>query len=192
MSATAPALPDFDQLEEMQRLGVRGIRLNLVNPPMLEIDDGLAILRRMAMHEWHLQVQLDLARKPEALRAICSKTTVPVVVDHMGKLAPSTREHDLMDMLKAGACWVKLSAPYRVSAQAAPHADLADFVRALADANPERVLWGSDWPHTELHHGAPTAASLTDLVHTWFPDEALRKQICVANPARLYGYPLEK
>jgi predicted TIM-barrel fold metal-dependent hydrolase len=75
-----------------------------------------------------------------------------------------------------------------VSGQASPHADLTGLVRALADANPERVLWGSDWPHTELHHGTPAAASLADWVHTWFPDDALRRQICAANPARLYGF----
>jgi predicted TIM-barrel fold metal-dependent hydrolase len=172
----------------MHQLGVRGIRLNLVNPAMLDVDDGLAILRRMAAHNWHLQVQLDLANKPDTLRAICSKTTVPVVVDHMGKLAPSTREHDLLDMLRSGACWVKLSAPYRVSREPSPHADLTPLVRALADANPQRLLWGSDWPHTELHHGTPTAASLSELVHEWFPDEALREQVCAVNPAQLYGF----
>jgi predicted TIM-barrel fold metal-dependent hydrolase len=114
---------------------------------------------------------------------------VPVVVDHMGKLAPSTRSHALIDLLKAGACWVKLSAPYRVSAQRSPHADLTGLVQMLVEANPERVLWGSDWPHTELHDGTPAAAALAALVHAWFPDEALRRQVCVTNPARLYGYP---
>jgi predicted TIM-barrel fold metal-dependent hydrolase len=178
-----------DELAEMQRLGVRGLRLNLVNPQMVHLDHTLAILRRMAASAWHLQVQLELGKTPEALRPLCDKAGVPVVVDHMGKLAPSTRKHPLMDMLKAGPCWVKLSAPYRVSAQPAPHAELTGLVRALADANPERVLWGSDWPHTELHHGTPSAASLADLVHAWFPDDALRRQICVTNPARLYGYP---
>jgi predicted TIM-barrel fold metal-dependent hydrolase len=186
--AVPPADVSDDELEYMNRIGVRGIRLNLVNPAMLNTDDGLSMLRRMSKQGWHLQVQLDLANKPDALRAICDKVDAPVVVDHMGKLAPSTRQHDLMDMLKSGACWVKLSAPYRVSAQPSPHPDLTDFVRTLADANPERVMWGSDWPHTELHGGTPSAASLAALVHAWFPDEAMRRQVCVTNPARLYGY----
>jgi predicted TIM-barrel fold metal-dependent hydrolase len=176
-------------LEEMHALGVRGVRLNLVNPAMLTTEDALSMLRAMSRNQWHLQVQLDLARDPGALRAICDRVDVPVVVDHMGKLAPATRKHDLMDLLKAGVCWVKLSAPYRVSAQPSPHPDLTEFVRTLADANPQRVLWGSDWPHTELHAGTPPAASLAALVHTWFPDDAMRRQVCVANPARLYGFP---
>lgn len=180
-----------DELERMHGLGVRGVRLNLVNPQVVGVEDTLAIVRRMASRGWHLQVQLELGRDPDSLRAICAKAQVPVVVDHMGKVPPSTRDHPLMDMLAAGACWVKLSAPYRVSAEAAPHADLTGLVRAMADANPDRLLWGSDWPHTELHHGTPAAASLAALVHAWFPDEAMRQRVCVANPARLYGFPTE-
>jgi predicted TIM-barrel fold metal-dependent hydrolase len=189
--AIAVPPPDVgdEALAEMDALGVRGVRLNLVNPAMLSVDDTLSILRRTAGRGWHLQVHIDLARDPAALGPLCEKAGVPVVVDHMGKLAPATRTHALIDLLKAGACWVKLSAPYRVSRQASPHADLTGLVHALADANPERVLWGSDWPHTELHGGMPAAAALADLVHAWFPDAALRRQVCVTNPARLYGYP---
>lgn len=179
---------DDDELEQMNRLGVRGVRLNLVNPQMVGLADTLSILRRMRHHGWHLQVHIDLGRNPDALDALGDAPEFPVVIDHMGKLPPATRRHDLMARLEAGACWVKLSAPYRVSAQPSPHADLTELVRAIADANPERVLWGSDWPHTELHDGTPSAGALADLVHAWFPDEALRRQICVVNPARLYGF----
>jgi predicted TIM-barrel fold metal-dependent hydrolase len=178
-----------NELEAMNALGVRGLRLNLVNPQMVKLEDVLAILRRTAAWNWHLQVQLDLARDPDALGPLCDRAGLAVVVDHMGKVVPSTRNHPLMTMLATGVCWVKLSAPYRVSKQPAPHDDLTGLVRAFADANPARLLWGSDWPHTELHQGTPSAASLAALVHTWFPDEALRTQVCVTNPARLYGYP---
>jgi len=186
--AVVAATVSDDELEQMHEWGVRGLRLNLVNPQMVNLDDTLAILRRMAGRGWHLQVQLELGKNPDALNGLCEKVQVPVVVDHMGKLPPATRAHPLLERLKDGSCWVKLSAPYRVSAQAAPHADLTGLVRTLAEANPERVLWGSDWPHTELHHGTPAAASLAELVHAWFPDPALRQKICVGNPARLYGF----
>ena len=187
IAVLAPSVSD-DELAQMHALGVRGLRLNLVNPQMVSLDDSLAILRRMAGRGWHLQVQMELGKTPDALDALCDKVDVPVVVDHMGKLPPSTRAHPLMDRLKEGSCWVKLSAPYRVSAQPSPHTDLMPLVRAMAEANPTRVLWGSDWPHTELHHGTPAAAALAALVHDWFPDEALRRQICVTNPAQLYGF----
>jgi len=188
IAVPAPDVGDAE-LAEMHALGVRGVRLNLVNPAMLSVDATLAILRRTADYGWHLQVHIDLARDPATLGPLCEKAGVPVVVDHMGKLAPSTRTHALIDLLKVGACWVKLSAPYRVSALPSPHADLSGLVQALVEANAERVLWGSDWPHTELHDGTPAAAALAALVHAWLPDEALRRQICVTNPARLYGYP---
>jgi predicted TIM-barrel fold metal-dependent hydrolase len=187
IAVLAPSVSD-DELAQMHALGVRGLRLNLVNPQMVSLDDSLAILRRMAGRGWHLQVQMELGKTPDALDALCDKVDVPVVVDHMGKLPPSTRAHPLMDRLKEGSCWVKLSAPYRVSAQPSPHTDLMPLVRAMAEANPTRVLWGSDWPHTELHHGTPAAAALAALVQDWFPDEALRRQICVTNPAQLYGF----
>jgi len=177
-----------DELAQMHELGVRGIRLNLLNRQMVGVDAALAVLARMAGRGWHLQVLTDLGRDPDALGRLCEQAGVPVVVDHMGKLAPSTRRHPLMDRLADGSCWVKLSAPYRVSAEASPHDDLTGLARALAEANPERVVWGSDWPHTELHEGTPSAASLAALVHRWFPDEALCRQICVTNPARLYGF----
>src|SRR5947209_715745 len=173
----------------MHAAGARGVRLNLVNPQMVKVEDTLAIVHRMAGHGWHLQVQLDLARDPGSLAALCDRVRVPVVVDHMGKLPPATRAHPLMDLLRAGVCWVKLSAPYRVSAQPSPHTDLTGLVRAFAEANPLRVVWGSDWPHTELHRGTPTIASIAALVHAWFEDPALRRQVCVGNPAQLYGWP---
>src|SRR3569832_1604370 len=137
-----------DELLAMHATGARGIRLRLVNPAMVKVEDTIAIVHRMAAQGWHLQVQLDLARDPGSLAALCDRVRVPVVVDHMGKLPPATRTHPLMDLLRAGVCWVKLSAPYRVSAQPSPHADLVGLVRAFADANPQRLLWGSDWPHT--------------------------------------------
>lgn len=186
--AVPPADVSDAELERMHALGVRGVRLNLLNPQMLTLDAALAILGRMSGRGWHLQVLLDLGKEPDALRALVDKARVPVVVDHMGKLAPATRTHALFDLLRSGVCWVKVSGSYRVSAEPSPHADLTGLARAFADANPEQVIWGSDWPHTELHHGTPSAASLAALVHAWFPDEALRRRICVDNPCRLYGF----
>jgi predicted TIM-barrel fold metal-dependent hydrolase len=183
---------DDGALREMHERGVRGVRLNLVNPQVVGLDQTLALFERVAAWGWHLQVLLDLTRHGSGmLQSLCDRVTVPVVVDHMGKLPPGTRRHALFDLVKAGRCWVKLSAPYRTSNEPPPHADIAGLARALADANPAQVLWGSDWPHTEQHGGMPEACSLTALFHDWFPDAACRTQICVANPARLYGYSQE-
>ncbi|HSV46849.1 MAG TPA: amidohydrolase family protein [Ramlibacter sp.] len=185
---------DDDALKHMHALGVRGIRLNLVNPQVVGAGEVLTLLERLKKLglPWHMQLLADLAHDPDALLSLCDKTDAPIVVDHMGKLPPSVRAHPLFDLLKSGRCWVKLSAPYRVSAQPPPHGDITNLARALADANPARAVWGTDWPHTELHNGTPAAASLADLLHAWLPDPATLRHICVTNPARLYEFPQEK
>lgn len=177
------------QLRQMHALGVRGIRLNLVNPQMLGIDEALALCERVESMGWHLQVQLDLARGGgAALKALCASTTLPVVVDHMGRMAPQAGAHVLFDLLAAGRCWVKLSAPYRLSAEPAPHEDLSELVRALVRANPAQLLWGTDWPHTEQRSRTPDAASLAAMLRAWLPDAQMLARVCVANPASLYDY----
>ena len=187
--------PDTDDaaLRDMHALGVRGLRLNLVNPQVVSEPEVLALLERLRGLglSWHLQVLADLARDPDALLSLCDKTDAPIVVDHMGKLPPAVRQHPLYGLLASGRCWVKLSAPYRCSAEATPYRDIAGLARRLADANPARVLWGTDWPHTELHSGTPDAALLAELLHSWLPDAATRERACITNPARLYEFPLE-
>ena len=95
----------------------------------------------------------------------------------------------LLDLLASGRGWVKLSAPYRLGA-AGEVAELLPLVHALVTANPDQVLWASDWPHTELF--APTTtphdADLLDLLDGWLASGDLRQRVCVANPARLYGF----
>ena len=83
--------------------------------------------------------------------------------------------------------WVKLSAAYRIGTPPA-YAELAPLVDALVAANPKRLVWGSDWPHTELQGATPHDADLVDLLVSWLPDPALVQRVCVDNPAALYGF----
>lgn len=193
VAVLAPGTSD-DELKNMHALGVRGIRLNLLNPQVVGFDEALCLLERVKQlgMAWHLQVLTNVARDPQSLLSLRDKTDATIVVDHMGKLSPFARRHGLFDMLKAGRCWVKLSAPYRVSAEPQPYADIAKLVRALVETNPAQALWGTDWPHTELHNGTPDAALLAQWMQTCFPDPATLRQICVTNPAHLYQFPTEK
>ncbi|HEX7441300.1 MAG TPA: amidohydrolase family protein [Caldimonas sp.] len=178
------------ELAAMHAAGVRGVRLNLVNPAVLGIDEALALSERTAALGWHLQVQvaLDTAAGEAALRQIAVRVRVPLVVDHMGRPAPGPAPRTLAELLATGRGWVKLSAPYRISRQPAPaHADLLPLVQSLVAANPERLLWASDWPHSERTQSTPHDADLVDLLALWVPDAAIRRRICVDNPARLYG-----
>jgi predicted TIM-barrel fold metal-dependent hydrolase len=180
-----------EELFAMDALGVRGIRLNVVNPQMLAVDDGLALCARMRSRGWHLQVHLQFATDGLArLADLAGRTEMPIVVDHFGRPAPGAALPSLLlDLVASGRVWVKLSAPYRISARAAPgYDDIAPLVAALVAANPERVLWGSDWPHTELQVGTPNDADLVDLLASWLPEAATLHRVCVDNPAALYSF----
>jgi predicted TIM-barrel fold metal-dependent hydrolase len=184
----APDIGD-DALRAMHRAGVRGIRLNLISPQMLSVDDGVALARRVADWGWHLQLHVALGGEGlQALLDVAERTTLPLVVDHLGRVAPQRMPAELIELLRAGRCWVKLSAPYRVSAVPFPHEDLQPLLRMLLGANPDRLVWGSDWPHTEQQVTVPQAADLAGLLARWVPSEALRRRILVDNPARLYDW----
>ncbi len=91
--------------------------------------------------------------------------------------------------MRHGRCWVKLTGPYRISTGALPHADVTPFARALLRAAPDRVVWGSDWPHVMVKGPMPNDGDLADLLLDWIPDEDQRRRVLVDNPARLYGFP---
>ena len=178
-------LVDEKELTRMHDLGVRGFRLNLVNPAVLSVDQAVALARRVADRGWHMVLQVNLARDGTApLQALADRVALPIVIDHFGFPAPGGIARELLSMLEQGRCWVKLSGAYRLGVQ---EGALRPMVRALAAANPERLLWGSDWPHTDLRETVH-AADWVDRLFDWLPQPALREQVFAANPASLYGY----
>jgi len=187
------AVPDAaasdEELLAMDALGVRGIRLNVVNPQVLAVDDGIALCTRMRSQGWHLQVHLMLARDgATTLARLADRVDVPIVVDHFGRpQAVSALPQLLLDLVASGRVWVKLSAAYRIARPGREHDDIRPLVDALVAANPARLVWGSDWPHTELQ-ATPHDADLVDLLVATLPDAAMLKRVCVDNPASLYGF----
>ena len=187
------AVPDAaasdEELLAMDALGVRGIRLNVVNPQVLAVDDGIALCTRMRSQGWHLQVHLMLARDgATTLARLADRVDVPIVVDHFGRpQAVSALPQLLLDLVASGRVWVKLSAAYRIARPGREHDDIRPLVDALVAANPARLVWGSDWPHTELV-ASPHDADLVDLLVATLPDAAMLKRVCVDNPASLYGF----
>jgi len=179
-----------EELLAMDALGVRGVRLNVVNPQMLAIDDAIALCARMRSRDWHLQVHLMLAGDGAAtLARLADRVDVPIVVDHFGRpAAGAALPQLLLDLVASGRVWVKLSAAYRIVRPDRAQADLQPLVDALVAANPARLVWGSDWPHTELQTATPHDADLVDLLVATLPDEATLRRVCVDNPASLYGF----
>jgi D-galactarolactone isomerase len=117
----------------------------------------------------------------------------PVVFDHMGRLPqPGAANHPafklICQMIDKGRTWVKLSGTYHDSRVGAPtYADVAETAEAYIKAAPERLIWGSDWPHP-TEEEKPNDALLLDLLAGWAPDEAMFQRILVENPIVLYGF----
>ncbi len=178
------------ELDAMHALGVRGIRLNLVNPQVVGLDEAVALSARVVDRGWHLQVQIRWSAAAQAtLASIVAKAALPLVIDHMGRPPSMQAPRALLDLLASGRAWAKLSAPYRLSTNdEPPYTDVLPLVRALVGANPDQVLWASDWPHTERFTPTPHDADLVDLLPEWLGSDDLVRRVCVTNPARLYGY----
>jgi len=180
---------------------VRGLRVNFVSPQSwgMTTEEMLTTLAgKLARHAdcggWHIQV----FAQPEqivALEPVLQSFPVPLVIDHMGRIDPaqgvsSEAWDSLRRLLDGGSTWVKLSGAYMRSAVQGPgYADTLPLGRALVQAAPERLVWGSDWPHTTEPQGTVNDAGLVDLLQAWAGTDAAMDRILVDNPARLYGFP---
>jgi len=184
-----------DELAQLHAGGVRGIRFNLSRPGGPGQDAIERLGRRVAKLGWHVQLNTSAQVLRELGPALLRPRDYFVVVDHMGHVPATALDgaeyQTLADLLRAGMTYVKLSGFYKVSAQGAPHyADAVQLARRLVEIAPDRMLWGSDWPHpTESAKGnAPDDATLFGLLADIAPDKATRARILVDNPARLYGF----
>jgi predicted TIM-barrel fold metal-dependent hydrolase len=180
---------------ELQRLhsgGVRGVRYNFVKhlggAPDLEAVKGM--IDRIAPMGWHLQLHLDsddFAEHREFLR----KLKIPFIVDHMGRAQaakglgqPGFRQ--LLELVKDNPnTWVKISGPERVSSTGKPFTDAIPFAQELVKAAPDRILWGTDFPHPNVKW-MPNDGELVDLFALMVTDDATRNKILVDNPTKLY------
>jgi len=179
-------------LERMHAAGARGVRFFLALHGATPIADLETVAAKIAPLGWHVQLLVDGTRLPD-IAARLHGLPVPVVIDHMGYMpatvpADHPGRHALLTLLAEDRFWVKLSGAYRVSAVPFPHADAAPFARALMDAAPDRVVWGTDWPHPTFDGPPPDAGALLGLLADWTADPGqLRRTLC-ANPAALYGF----
>jgi 2-pyrone-4,6-dicarboxylate lactonase len=192
-------LPDTEvapsTLEELHEQGVRGLRLNFFGMHDLGAakSEYLQALRKAAGLARSIGWHVELYSPGVVIRGLVEhlpEIGVAVSVDHMGYMKSGHGMTDtdfakFVETVKSGQVWVKLTGPYRLSSDADwLHAD--DMARALIAAAPERMLWGTDWPHIP-DCGLDTGALLARLLR-WCPDDGLRTRILVDNPAHLYGY----
>ncbi len=204
--AVAVTAPDIGEgeIEALHRAGVRGLRFNVVdrrdNKNRIPTDMPRAVARRIAAHGWHIEmlVQLDEAGD---FAPLLGTLGVPVVIGHLGypkalaKTWTQTKAFaELLKLLEGGQCWIKLTGPYRITSEAdLPYADVDEPARRLIAAAPERMIWGTDWPHVMKKKPMRNDGDMADLLERWVPDAVTRARILVDNPAELYGFtPGEK
>jgi predicted TIM-barrel fold metal-dependent hydrolase len=193
------------ELDALHAQGIRGLRVNIAtygNAPVETIRAGIEAAARLCeTRGWHVQLFVPSdAIKP--LSPILLALPVDIVIDHFGLIAPGSTNgalKALLRLLSSGRIWVKVSGAYRIAGD--PNdGRIGPLARQLCDANPERIVWGSDWPHTPRHDlRAPDpdeelpfqtvdTRGLLGLVPRWLEDDALVKRVLVNNPARLYGF----
>ena len=177
-------------LDGLHAGGVRGVRFHDVVPGCLTYDVLETVAARIAGWGWHVIVQSEGARLTD-LAPRLGRLPVDVVVDHMGRI-PLDGDVDhpafmaLLRLLETGRVWIKLSAPYHITRN---YAELNARGCALVRAAPERMLWGSNWPHPSVSEDhRPDDAELLDVLFDWAGDEKTLNRILVDNPAKLYGF----
>jgi predicted TIM-barrel fold metal-dependent hydrolase len=195
-------------LDAMGQAGIRGIRVNLatggVNDPSVGRKRLEAAIDRVKGRGWHVQVYTNLALL-SSIKDVLASSPVPIVFDHFGGADSALGLGqpgwaDLVEAVKSGKAYVKISGAYRLSKQAPDYPDAVPFAQALIAANADRIIWGTDWPHPDSVTPAgkkPTDVTplfqiddgrLLNQLPVWAPDAGIRKNILVDNPARLYGF----
>jgi len=183
--------------EDLRRLdagGIRGIRFSVWNPAdaVTTIDMIEPLSKRVHDLGWHVQLFMSGDQIAENA-AMLDRIVSPIVIDHMGRMSPDLGpKHPAFEVIcrlvDKGRTWVKLSGAYLNTVFGPPaYADASVIARAFSAAAPERVVWGSDWPHT-TEKTKPDDALLFDLLAEWIPDENARRRALVDNPAELYGF----
>ncbi|MDP4023581.1 amidohydrolase family protein [Methylobacterium sp. NEAU 140] len=198
-SARAVVVVDLDvseaALKDMAARGAVGIRVNFGTPQSwgpTTAERLEAMAEKVHPLGWHVQIYATGDRIVE-LAPVLSRLPTPLVIDHLARLPPGQGvDHPafavVRRLLDGGRTWIKLSGAYLNTASGPPdYADATAIARAFAAAAPERVVWGSDWPHRGEKH-MPDDARLFDLLAAWAPSEAARDRILVDNPAELYGF----
>lgn len=182
---------DFQRMHDG---GIRAVRFNFVKhlggrPEMRFFDRTVARLKEMG---WHLILHLDSSDLVE-FRGKLKSIAVPMVVDHMGRIKAAEGLGQepfrvLLEFMKSENFWVKICGAERVSSKGPPFTDAIPFARALIAAAPERILWGTDWPHPNVGGSMPNDGDLLDLFALMAPELELQNKILVENPARLYNF----
>ena len=198
MRAVVAVGPDISdaELAKMHDKGARGIRINVADKggnPFSSFREIGEIAQRLKAMGWHIEFLLHVHQMDGMLDDI-KKLPVDISVGHFGYM-PAALEvshpefQKFLDLVREGRTWVKFTAPYRITSRTAtPYDDVIPLAHALAEVRPDRILWGTDWPHPICPVPMPNDGDLTDHLADWLPDPEIRQRVLVENPAALYGF----
>ena len=184
------------QLEQLHQSGVRGIRCNIVDvadkSAGLPIQTLRALAERIKPFGWHLELLMHVNEYPD-LATLFDNFPVDLVFGHFGyshaKHGIANKGFEgLLELMRNGQAWVKMTGPYRICDDDLPYLDMRPFNDAVIQANPNRLVWGTDWPHVMVKKQMPHDADLCELFGSWVTDSSLRKAILVDNPCILYDF----
>lgn len=193
----ALAPPDMAdaELARFAEAGVRAIRFNYMAhlSPGADAAELEALAPRLAAHDMHLQVHMESAMIEE-MAPVLSNLSIPVVIDHIGRIDASRgRDHAhfqaLLALIDAPHVWCKVSGTERASRADPPYEDAVPLTREVVERIPDKVVWGTDWPHPNYRTDPPDDGDLFDLIPEIAPTEELRRAMLVENPTRLYRFP---
>jgi 2-pyrone-4,6-dicarboxylate lactonase len=181
-------------LEVLHQGGFRGCRFNFVRHlggvPDLKVFDR--VIARIAPLGWHVDLHFDAIDLPE-FAPMLNRLPVRYTIDHMGRVKASDGLDQrpfqaLIDLMRNDEkCWVKVCGAERVSTSGPPFVDAVSFARRIVETAPDRVIWGTDWPHPNVK-AMPNDGDLVDLIPLFMPEPDLQKRVLVDNPARLFEF----
>jgi 2-pyrone-4,6-dicarboxylate lactonase len=181
--------------QALHTAGFRGVRFNFVKHlgGTPDLDEFHRIISRIKPFGWHVVLHFDAADLLE-FDSLLRQLRIPFVIDHMGRVPakagieqPPFRR--LLDLARHNeGCWVKVCGAERISSEGPPFTDAVPFARALIEAAPDRVLWGTDWPHPNMAKHMPNDGDLVDLIPLFAPDLQTQQRLLVDNPHRLYHF----
>jgi len=182
------------QFDALHAGGIRGVRFNFVKHlgGAPDLDRMRAIIGKAAHLPWHVELHFD-ARDLLEYEYVIDEMPLPVVIDHMGRtpvsggLEQSPFQALLVKLGASEHLWVKVSGAERLSAAGPPFSDAVPFASACIETAPDRVIWGTDWPHPNVKF-MPNDGDLVDLIPQMTADRETQRKLLVDNPARLFGF----
>ncbi|MGB0630965.1 MAG: amidohydrolase family protein [Alphaproteobacteria bacterium] len=189
--------PDISEIElsALNDGGMRGIRLSTMLKGAVGSDQLMPMAEKIRQFGWHVVLHVNDSKEIAELEDLLRALPVPIIIDHLSRVRGGQGvdyvgfQALLKLMQETDHVWAKISSWYRLSDQGPPYDDMTPLARALIETRPERVVWGTNWPHPILwDHPMPNDTDLFDQFMDWAGDDATRRQILVTNPQTLYGF----